>query len=98
MVNIIGLMDAFIKGTLSKAIEMGMEFGNQKIENSNTKATICLIENMDMESMIGEMEMFIKEIIYKTLELVMDNYLKMESSFMKDSGKMDNKYRILRLE
>jgi hypothetical protein len=49
----------------NKAIEMGMEFGYLKMENSNIKDTFSWIESMVMGFMIGGMELSTEEIIYK---------------------------------
>jgi hypothetical protein len=40
MGNIIGQMAQLIKVVISKAIEMVMGFGDQRMENSNIKVTI----------------------------------------------------------
>lgn len=53
LVNTIGLMDLHIGEILNRDIEMGMEYGNQRIKNNNTKDIIFSIENMDTGFMIG---------------------------------------------
>ena len=63
---IIGKMDLIIEVTLSKDSETVMECGVILNKNSITKVTTCLIENMDMEFMTGEMDTYIKEILLKT--------------------------------
>lgn len=64
--NISGLTALTLRGISNKDIEMVMEFGNQKEANSNIKAIICLIENMDLVYMIGETTLFTKVNILKT--------------------------------
>lgn len=46
---------------------------------------------MGMGFMIGEMEQFTKETIFKTSEMDMESYMKMVKKYMKENGKMENK-------
>jgi hypothetical protein len=72
-------MGLISKEILSKAIEMGMEFGNLKVVNSNIKDIICLIENMVMEYMIGEITQFIKDSTWKISDQVRESCTLMDS-------------------
>lgn len=58
-------MGLISKEISSKAIETAMEFGNLKVVNNNIKDIICLIENMVMEYMIGEITQYIKDSTWK---------------------------------
>jgi hypothetical protein len=61
MVNIFGLMVLYLKEILNKV--QGMVMVSGKVEKEQTKCIkviTCLIRNMAMEFMIGEMDMFIK--------------------------------------
>ena len=60
---------------LSKAIEMDMVFGQIiRLVNKATKDIICLIRNMDMEYMTGQMGIYIKEISFKIRDVEKANY------------------------
>ncbi len=72
-------MGLISKEILSKAIEMDMEFGNLKVVNSNIKDIICLIENMVMEYMIGEITQFIKDSTWKISDQVRESCTLMDS-------------------
>lgn len=62
MANILGLMDQLIKETLSRAQEMVMAHGKVKNKMGRfIKDTTCSTKNMDMEFMIGETGMCIKD-------------------------------------
>ena len=61
MENIFGMMGVFIEEILSKGIEMDMGCGNLRMEKKCIKGITCWIESMDMESMSGKQEKFIKE-------------------------------------
>jgi hypothetical protein len=58
MVNIFGLMVPFLKEILNK--DQGMVMASGKVEKEQKKCIkviTCLIKNMAMEFMIGEMDM-----------------------------------------
>lgn len=90
--SIHGAMGLFIKEISSKDIEMDMESGNQTKANNNIKAIICLIKNMDMGSMIGEMGEYTKGIMCKTQGQGRDNSTMDNSFFTVAYGKMDEKW------
>ena len=58
MVNIFGLMVPFLKEILNKDQWMFMASGKvEKEQTKSIKVITCLIKNMAMEFMIGEMDM-----------------------------------------
>lgn len=62
MENTVGLMGHCTKEILSKELEMDMDFGEAEKELiKHTKDIICLIKNMDMGYMIGEMGISTKD-------------------------------------
>lgn len=91
-------MGLISKEILSKVIEMDMEFGNLKVVNSNIKDIICLIENMVMEYMIGEITQFIKDSTWKISGQVRESCTLMDSSYTKDFGKMEKEHKFLILK
>lgn len=88
--NILGEMVVISKETSNRAIEMDMEFGMMLLQVVKTiKATICLIKNMAMEFMTGEMAISTKEISFKTNEMVKGNSTITNSLLMMVIGTMD---------
>lgn len=85
-----GLMHGRISLTigviLSKVLEMAMEFGLILIAKSTIKGITCLIENMDMGSMIGIMGTYIRAILLRTRGLAKENFILIVSLFTKVSG------------
>ena len=61
MVNIFGLMVQYLKVILNRDLGMVMDSGKvQKEQPKSIKAITCLIKNMVMEFLIGEMDIFIR--------------------------------------
>jgi len=60
MESITGQMEAAIKGTLVMELDTGMESGKIKIKR--IMAVMKLIKNMDLESILGKINGFIREI------------------------------------
>lgn len=66
MASILGKTKALIKVISNKDLEMAMEFGVAIQKKTKLmKVIICLIKNMDMEYIHGEMDIIIKEILLK---------------------------------
>lgn len=65
MENTNGSMEPSTKGILIKDIEMDMELGRPQIKDNFIKEIIFLIENMDMDNIIGQKDKFLKEHILK---------------------------------
>lgn len=66
MANIIGVMEVTLKETSKMDSEMVMECGKKAQEIAiNMKVNIMKIKNMDMEYLVGQVEIFIRGIIFK---------------------------------
>lgn len=48
-----------------------------------------MIKNLDMESFLGQVEIFIKETMRMILEMVMDKCIGLTEVFIRVSGKME---------
>lgn len=73
--SILGVMEAILKVTLSKVTEMDTEFGMTLLQVTKTiKDTTCSIKSMDMVFMIGETDIYTKEVLSKTNEMVKDSF------------------------
>jgi hypothetical protein len=73
--SILGVMEAISKVTLSKVTEMDTEFGMTLLQVTKAiKDTTCSIKSMDMVFMIGETDIYTKEILSKTNEMVKDSF------------------------
>lgn len=83
---ITGKIYHIIEEILNKASEMVMVFGQLLKKNNTIKGTICSIENMVMAFMIGEMDIFIKEISLRIKDAVKDSSILMISLFIVDFG------------
>ena len=74
MENINGSMGLITKAISNKEVGMDMEFGKiLKIQAKFIKVILCLIKSMDMESMIGEMVMCIRAILWMILDMGKEN-------------------------
>jgi hypothetical protein len=75
LVSISGLMDHFLKVISNKELEMDMEFGKvvNKMDKS-IKDITCSIKNMDMDYMIGLMDIFIKDFGWMTYGMEKELY------------------------
>ena len=89
MANIFGLMDVVLKVTLSKVIEMAMVHGNQKVELKIIKGIIYQIVSMVLVFIVGAMELFIKDNIFRIYVQGTENFIRMVNQFMMDNGRMD---------
>jgi len=88
--SILGVMEAISKVTLSKVTEMDMEFGMMLLQVVNAiKDTTCSIKSMDMVFMIGETDIYTKEIFSKTNEMVKDSFSTTNNSHMMVIGATD---------
>jgi hypothetical protein len=66
MASILGKTRALIKVISNKDLGMVMEFGVVILKKVKLmKVIICSIKNMDMEYILGEMDIIIKEILLK---------------------------------
>jgi hypothetical protein len=74
MENTFGMTEINIKGTLSRDIEMGMEFGKMIIKTKHIEAITCWIKSMVMEFILGETAIATKETILKTIDTAKENY------------------------
>lgn len=73
--SILGVMEAILKVTLSKVTEMDTEFGMTLLQVTKIiKDTTCSIKSMDMVFMIGETDIYTKEVLSKTNEMVKDSF------------------------
>ena len=73
--SILGVMEAISKVTLSKVTEMDTEFGMMLLQVTKAiKDTTCSIKSIDMVFMIGETDIYTKEILSKTNEMVKDSF------------------------
>lgn len=73
--SILGVMEAISKVTLSKVTEMDTEFGMTLLQVTKAiKDTTCSIKSMVMVFMIGETDIYTKEILSKTNEMVKDSF------------------------
>ena len=73
--SILGVMEAISKVTLSKVTEMDTEFGMTLLQVTKAiKDTTCSIKSMDMVFTIGETDIYTKEILSKTNEMVKDSF------------------------
>ena len=72
---------------LSKVIVTGMVSGSQiKILIKSIKVITCWIKSMDMESMIGAMDMYTKEITWKIKEMDLGSYFTMMKFYIRGNG------------
>lgn len=82
-----GKMEVYMMEISNKDVGMGTEFGNQWIKDM--KAIICWIRNMDLVFMIGEMVTFMKVIIFRIKEMVMESCISKINLCIKVNGLMD---------
>lgn len=94
MVSICGQMGPSLLVISNKATGTGMESGNPKVENNNTRVITCWIGNMDMGSTIGEITRFIKANIWKICERGKASCIVMAPLFILGYGKMGNGQKI----
>ena len=70
MENINGEMEIYLKGILIMDLDMGKEFGNlQTSKEIPLRVNIKMIKNVDMEFILGTMEIFLKVIFKMILDM-----------------------------
>jgi hypothetical protein len=96
LVNINGVMVAFIKVILSKVFEAGMVCGVLRMINivKAIKVIIKWIRSLVMEFISGKMVGYIKEILKMIIEMVLDNFSMDKIVYIKVIGSMDNNLKI----
>ena len=88
--SILGVMEVISKVTLSKVTEMDTEFGMTLLQVTKAiKDTTCSIKSMDMVFMIGETDIYTKEILSKTNEMVKDSFSTTNNQHMMVIGATD---------
>ena len=82
--TIIGVMVQYIRDNLKMDSDLEQAFGN--LVGKNMKELMSMIREMVTESILGEEEAFIKEILFKTFGMDTDKCIGIMSHFTKGSG------------